>query len=75
LFVYNRRDQTQRAVAALQRNELAGGASCRVWATWSRAWRLFEPDGRKLLMELKVQNLTRAFDLGSAIFYTWMLQL
>lgn len=60
--------------AELPSTFLLRGASCWGWATWSRAWRLFEPDGRKLLMELKRQNLTRAFDLDGAISYTRMLQ-
>ena len=32
------------------------------WATWSRAWQLFEPDGRKLVQALEEQALTSAFD-------------
>jgi hypothetical protein len=50
------------------------GASCWGWATWSRAWRLFEPDGRKLLAELQQRGLTRLFDLDGAIDYTKMLR-
>jgi hypothetical protein len=50
------------------------GASCWGWATWSRAWRLFEPDGRKLLAELQRRGLTRLFDLDGAIAYTKMLK-
>lgn len=61
--------------AELPSTFLLRGASCWGWATWSRAWRMFEPDGRKLLMELQRQNLTRAFDLDGAISYTRMLQL
>lgn len=50
------------------------GASCWGWATWSRAWRLFEPDGRKLLAEIQQRGLTRLFDLEGAIGYTKMLK-
>ena len=62
-------------VAELPPTFLLRGASCWGWATWSRAWRLFEPDGSKLLGELKRQNLTSAFDLDGAIGYTRMLQM
>jgi hypothetical protein len=50
------------------------GASCWGWATWSRAWNLFEPDGRKLLAELRRRNLTGLFDLDGAMAYTHMLR-
>jgi hypothetical protein len=50
------------------------GASCWGWATWSRAWRLFEPDGSRLLAELQQRGLTRLFDLEGAIAYTKMLK-
>jgi hypothetical protein len=50
------------------------GASCWGWATWSRSWSLFEPDGRKLLAELERRKLTRAFDLDGAMRYTQMLK-
>ena len=32
------------------------------WATWSRAWQLFEPDGRKLVPQLEARGLTAGFD-------------
>lgn len=32
------------------------------WATWSRAWQLFNPDGRKLVQALEERALTAAFD-------------
>lgn len=50
------------------------GADCWGWATWSRAWQLFEPDGSKLLNELQRQKLTKLFDLDGAIPYTQMLR-
>jgi hypothetical protein len=49
------------------------GASCWGWATWSRAWELFERDGARLLAELRRQNLANYFDLDGAIPYTWLL--
>ena len=49
------------------------GADCWGWATWARAWQVFEPDGRKLLTALRDQKLTRAFDMGGAYPYTRML--
>lgn len=50
------------------------GADCWGWATWSRAWRHFEPDGQKLLSELKRKGLMRAFDLDGAYPFTRMLR-
>ena len=44
------------------------------WATWSRAWQLFERDGGKLLAELRRRKLARTFDLEGAIAYTRMLE-
>jgi hypothetical protein len=53
---------------------LLRGASCWGWATWGRAWRLFERDGNKLLAELRRQELTGLFDLEGAKPYTSMLK-
>jgi len=44
------------------------------WATWSRAWRLFERDGAKLLVELRRRKLERDFDLEGSVGYTRMLE-
>ncbi|NJM94632.1 MAG: glycosyltransferase, partial [Cytophagales bacterium] len=38
------------------------GADCWGWATWPRAWELFEQDGAVLKRKLLDQNLVRAFD-------------
>lgn len=46
---------------------------CWGWATWQRAWRIFEPDGNKLLTELKNRNLEKAFDYEGSYPYTKML--
>lgn len=40
------------------------GADCWGWATWRRAWDLFEKDGKKLLSQLKDLNLEHSFDMG-----------
>ena len=50
------------------------GTDCWGWGTWARAWQLFEPDGAKLLAELRRRGLTRAFDLDAAYPYTKMLE-
>ena len=41
------------------------GADCWGWATWSRAWKVFNPDGAFLLGELKRRRLTKLFDFDS----------
>jgi hypothetical protein len=50
------------------------GADCWGWATWSRAWRHFEPDGTRLLAQLREGRLTRAFDLDASFPFTRMLE-
>jgi hypothetical protein len=50
------------------------GADCWGWATWKRGWDLFEPDGRKLLNELRARKLTHGFDFDGAYGYTRMLE-
>jgi hypothetical protein len=50
------------------------GADCWGWATWKRGWDLFEPDGRKLLTELKAKKLTRRFDFDGSYDFTKMLE-
>ena len=49
------------------------GADCWGWATWSRAWSHFEPDGQKLLDALRRERLAQAFDMGGAYPYMKML--
>lgn len=44
------------------------------WATWRRAWRHFNPDGRELLRELQDRHLTKQFDFGGAYRFTRMLR-
>lgn len=50
------------------------GADCQGWATWKRGWDLFEPDGRKLLSELRQRGLEREFDFDGAHDFTRMLR-
>ncbi len=42
------------------------GADCWGWATWKRAWDLFEPDGSKLLNIIESKKLTSEFDLNKS---------
>jgi hypothetical protein len=50
------------------------GADCWGWATWKRGWDLFEPDGSRLLRELKARGLEREFDMNGARAYVRMLE-
>jgi hypothetical protein len=50
------------------------GADCWGWATWKRGWDIFEPDGARLLSELKARGLGREFDFDGTYPYTKMLQ-
>jgi hypothetical protein len=50
------------------------GADCWGWATWTRAWCHFEPDGRRLLEALESRNLCRRFDFNGNFPYTDMLR-
>lgn len=44
------------------------------WATWERAWKLFNPNGNELLMELKRRKLTYIFDFNGKYGFTRMLR-
>jgi hypothetical protein len=50
------------------------GADCWGWATWSRGWKMFEPDGKILLKELERRQLLNEFDYGGAYRYSKMLK-
>lgn len=50
------------------------GADCWGWATWSRGWAIFNPDGKYLLDELKKKKLTHRFDFYGTYPYTQMLK-
>ena len=44
------------------------------WATWERAWKHFNPDGKALLEELEKRNLTKTFDFNGKYGFTRMLR-
>lgn len=44
------------------------------WATWQRAWKLFNPDGQELLDRLREQKLTKQFDFNGKYGFTRMLR-
>ena len=50
------------------------GADCWGWATWRRAWKVFEPDSRVLLARLRHRKLERHFDFDGTYGYVRMLQ-
>jgi len=50
------------------------GADCWGWATWKRAWDLFEGDGQKLFNELRNEKLLREFDFDGSYPYSEMLK-
>lgn len=47
---------------------------CWGWAVWKRSWDLFEPDGVKLLKELKNRRLDQHFDFQGSYPYMDMLR-
>lgn len=44
------------------------------WATWKRAWKYFNSDGKALLEELQRRKLTYTFDFNGKYGYTRMLR-
>ncbi|MEM4655159.1 MAG: glycosyltransferase [Thermosphaera sp.] len=50
------------------------GADCWGWGTWKEKWAIFEPNGRKLLKELKDRNLQKEADFNNAYGFTKMLK-
>lgn len=44
------------------------------WATWDRAWKHFNPNGKELLDELTQRKLTYTFDFNGKYGYTRMLR-
>ena len=59
--------------AALAETFFIRGADCWGWGTWRRAWRHFQPDGRRLLQELRARGLTNLFNFGGTAPYEEML--
>ena len=50
------------------------GADCWGWATWRDRWSGFEPDGQKLLNQLKVKDLCKEFNLENSLKNTDLLE-
>lgn len=50
------------------------GADCWGWATWKRSWDLFEPDGQKLLNEIKKRRLEYSFNRNGTHSFVQMLE-
>lgn len=50
------------------------GADCWGWATWKRAWDLFEPNGEYLLEKIKSKKLEYAFNRNGTHSYVKMLE-
>jgi glycosyltransferase involved in cell wall biosynthesis len=50
------------------------GADCWGWATWKRGWDLFEPDGEKLLNELRARKLNHSFDYDGTHEFSSLLE-
>jgi hypothetical protein len=44
------------------------------WATWDRAWKMFNPDGRYLLQQIEQRGLARKFDFDGKYGFTRMLR-
>ena len=44
------------------------------WATWDRAWKNFNPNGKELLKQLEEHKLTRTFDFNGNYRFTRMLR-
>lgn len=43
------------------------------WATWDRAWKYFNPNGKELLQEMEERRLTHIFDFNGKYGFTRML--
>ena len=50
------------------------GADCQGWATWSRAWKLFEENGEILLDQLLQKRLEKEFNFSNSYPYIKMLK-
>jgi len=50
------------------------GASCWGWATWARAWEMFESDTKNLLDAIRAKKLEYEFDMQGTVGYTNMLE-
>ena len=50
------------------------GADCWGWATWDRAWNIYEKDGVKLLRKLKEKGLEKEFTFNNSFGYINILK-
>jgi hypothetical protein len=50
------------------------GTDCWGWATWKRAWDVFDPNGERLLKQITAMQLEWEFDLDGAYPYVQMLR-
>jgi hypothetical protein len=50
------------------------GADCWGWGTWKRSWRKFNPDGKKLLDQIRKKNLIRLFNFNNSYNFFKMLE-
>ena len=50
------------------------GADCWGWATWSRAWKYYEHDTKKLVSEIKKNDLIKDFNFNNTKNYYKMLK-
>lgn len=50
------------------------GADCWGWATWARAWSVFEPNGAKLLIEIKQKQAEKEINYNNSMNYVRMLK-
>lgn len=50
------------------------GADCWGWATWKRAWDIFEKNGKKLLDKLEIEKQIHEFDFNGSYPFTQMLK-
>ena len=50
------------------------GADCWGWGTWKNRWSLFEPNGQKLLNELKERKLVKEANFNNSFSYSNMLR-
>lgn len=57
----------------LTKNFFLRGADCWGWATWKRSWKIFEPDGEKLLKRIKEAGLEKKFNMNNKYNYLKML--
>lgn len=61
-------------IAGLPETFFLRDTGCWGWATWKRGWDEFEPDGRKLLSQIRERRLEREFDYADSAAYTDMLE-